>query len=176
MAAGPLDIVDCCCFSIIYAVAAFGLKWYQYKMEAEGWRRSGAYNQLQSGIDPTTGETLYGIPHISEAAAKAMEHAPGMFAYGSQPEGLLAKLVCNWMGDNGFMKKLDCQARNIWLHGHILWTKGKVVRKYIENDEPLVDLELIAENQDGVLIMPATCTVRLDSYTHPSQPHQGYER
>ena len=111
-----------------------------------------------------------------EAAAQAMEHAPGMFAYGSQPEGLLAKLVCNWMGDNGFMKKLDCQARNIWLHGHILWTKGKVVRKYIENDEPLVDLELIAENQDGVPIMPATCTVRLDSYTHPSRPNQGYER
>lgn len=173
LAAGPLDIVDCAIFDVgIYLNPAFGLKWYQAMKTAEAWRKSGSQSQLMRGVDPVTGEIMYGDPHLNEAAAQLMENVPGGIALGSHVEGLMAKLVCNWMGDDGFVKRLDCQMRNIWLWGHILWLKGKVVRKYIENREPLVDLELEAVNQDGLLIMPCKATVRLFSREHPPEPSE----
>ena len=62
----------------------------------------------------------------------------------------------------------------MWLYGQILWLNGKVVRKYIENGEPLVDLELRAENQDGFLVMPAAATVRLLSREHRTETSEAY--
>jgi hypothetical protein len=69
------------------------------------------------------------------------------------------------MGDDGFLKKLECQARRINIVGDTNWITGNVVRKYIEEGEHLVDLKLKSENQDGIIHMPATATVRLLSRT-----------
>jgi hypothetical protein len=41
------------------------------------------------------------------------------------------------------------------------WAKGKVTRKYVENGEHLVDLEVWSENQRGQLHTQGAATVRL---------------
>jgi acyl dehydratase len=116
-------------------------------------------------IDPETNVRCgAALIHVSDAIARA-QGVPYCVAFSAQSEGNLTHLICNWMGDNGFLKKLECQARRINIIGDTNWLKGNVVRKYIENDEYLVDLKVWAENQDGIVHMPATATVRLLSRT-----------
>jgi hypothetical protein len=69
------------------------------------------------------------------------------------------------MGDDGFLKVLEAQSRRINSHGDTSWMKGKVTKKYVDNDEHLVDLDVHCENQDGVKHMTGTATVRLPSRT-----------
>jgi hypothetical protein len=40
-----------------------------------------------------------------------------------------------------------------------------VIKKYEENGEHLVDLDVHCENQDGLIMMPGSATVRLPSRT-----------
>lgn len=116
-------------------------------------------------IDPETNVRCgAALIHVSDAIARA-QGVPYCIAFSAQSEGNIAHLICNWMGDDGFLKKLECQARRINIIGDLNWVKGKVVRKYIENDEYLVDLQLWIENQDHIIHMPAIATVRLLSRT-----------
>ena len=74
-------------------------------------------------------------------------------------------MLYNWMGDEGFLKRLDCQFRVPAIHGDALWMKGKVANKSSEGSEHLVDLEVHCENQDGLILVPGKATVRLLSRT-----------
>ncbi len=87
------------------------------------------------------------------------------FGYGAQIEGLLCRLLCNWMGDDGFVKKLDCQFRVPAILGDALHLKSKVTNKSSEGGEHLVDLDVHCENQDGLMLVPGKATVRLLSRT-----------
>ena len=102
--------------------------------------------------------------HVSDNAAR-VQGVPHAIAFAAQAEGNVCHSITNWMGDDGFLKRLDCQARHINLVGNTNWINGHVVKKYIEDGEYLVDLELKMEDQDGNLIIPATATVRLLSKT-----------
>jgi hypothetical protein len=67
------------------------------------------------------------------------------------------------MGDDGWVKRLDMQDRGVRFFGDMMYVKGKIVRKYVEDGEHVVDLECLAETQDGVLITKGTATVKLIS-------------
>jgi hypothetical protein len=82
-----------------------------------------------------------------------------------QIEGLLSRMLCNWMGDDGFLRKLDDRVPILPIVGDVLCNKGKVTRKYVEGDEHLIDLEVRCENLDGEILMPGNATVRLASRT-----------
>ena len=116
--------------------------------------------------DPETNAPIgAALIHVYDSGAR-VQGVPYAAAFSAQSEGCIAHLICNWMGDDGFLKRLDCQARRINILGDTNWITGNVVKKYIEDDEHLVDLNLKTENQDGVLIVQATATVRLLSKTH----------
>jgi acyl dehydratase len=116
-------------------------------------------------VDPETNVTypVAGI-HVSDANARA-QGVPYAAGFSAQLEGNVTHLITDWMGDDGFLKKLDCQIRRILILGDAIWLRGNVVKKYIEGDEHLVDLKIWVENQDHITIMPATATVRLLSRT-----------
>jgi hypothetical protein len=58
--------------------------------------------------------------------------------------------MTNWMGDGGFLKKLDVQVRRFNIVGETTWCKGKVISKYIKDDGlPMVECQIWAENQRG---------------------------
>ncbi len=122
-------------------------------------------NKDMAVIDPETNvPTPAALIHVSDANARA-QGVPYAACFSAQSEGNIAHMICNWMGDDGFLKMLDCQARRINIVGDLNWIKGNVVKKYVENGEHLVDLKVWAENQDGIIHMPATATVRLLSKT-----------
>lgn len=74
---------------------------------------------------------------------------------------LLAVMLTNWMGEEGFLKRLGCQHRAMDFPGHTLVASGKVAKKYINDGLGYVDLDVKVENQKGEISCPGTATVIL---------------
>ena len=156
---GPLTVMDSTAFFYGVYSCAFGVKWALMKAAGFGI------------VDSETGEQrMGGEVHLRDSAR---DKADAM-GFGAHQEGAVAHLLCNWMGDDAFCKRFDAQSRRPWDFGDLNWIKGKVTRKYIDNDEHLVDLELWAENQDGVVQMPVSATVLLVSREDWGSPSQTY--
>ncbi|MFC1942190.1 MaoC family dehydratase N-terminal domain-containing protein [Chloroflexota bacterium] len=107
-----------------------------------------------------------GPPIIGLARAETSQLAHGVADpedFGPQRTGWLGQAVTDWMGDDATLKKFSCQIRGPNMMGDINTIKGKVVKKYIENGEHLVDCELFCENQGGNVSAPGWATVILPS-------------
>lgn len=128
-----------------------------------GWERRNArpgYGML----DPeTNGWIAGGIVHLVDMD-NGLSGGPAV-GFFSQIEGLLGRMICNWMGDDGFLKLLDCEFPSYPIHGEVFSCKGLVKNKYTEGVEHLVALEVRCENMDGMLIGRGNATVRLPSRT-----------
>ncbi len=146
---GPLQITDAVAGSLV-GWGAFAAGWLEVKKQLG-----------RAIIDPETGEYQHGVVwHYNDAIAQ-LAGLPRAQGFGVQSEASLAHLACNWMGDDGWVKRLDIQDRGVRLFGDMMYVKGKVVKKHVENGEHVVDLQLWAETQDGILITKGTATVRL---------------
>ena len=79
-------------------------------------------------------------------------------------ETWLIHLCTDWMGDDAWLWKLECEFRGFNYVGDTHHLTGTVVRKHLaEGDRPAVDLELAATNQRGTVTSPGTATVLLPS-------------
>jgi len=151
---GPLDPTDNLAFmAAIQFVPGFGLKWDIIKADPT-W----------CTINPETNEYHFGAEtHLIDWIARLRV---GANAYGlaAMSEGLLCHLITNWMGDDGILKRLECRQRRLNHLGDVSWMKGKVTKKYTDNGEHLVDLELYCENQANIVHMDGSATVQLMSH------------
>lgn len=112
-------------------------------------------------IDSYTG--LADVPelvHMEDTRAQEIG-LPGAYDYGCQRISWLSNVITNWMGDDGFLKRLKGTLRRFNVIGDTTWCKGKVIKKYIENNEHLVDIDCWAENQRGEKTLVGLATVRL---------------
>jgi hypothetical protein len=114
--------------------------------------------------EPETGAYLgdwYWHASDAEAQRRGMAYAVGE---GKQNQTAVSHAITNWMGDDGFVKKLTLHildANWIAYHGDMAWAKGKVAKKYVENGEHLVDLDIWSENQRGQLHTQGSATIKL---------------
>jgi len=82
--------------------------------------------------------TLVGWPYdfqLSEPVDPWLSEARGMpymFGMGSIKLGFCAHLLSNWMGDDGFIRRLKVNVLEPYIYGDALWIKGEVVDKYKE--------------------------------------------
>lgn len=149
---GPIDMCDASAGMIVNYPYAYAIKWAVMRKELQ-----------HHPVDPETGEYRYRRDwHYEDALAQVMG-APYAFQEGTRNESMLAHLVTNWIGDDGFVKVFDCQNRRINILGNMNYLRGRVARKYIKDGEHLVDLRVWAENQDGLVNTNGTVTVRLIS-------------
>ncbi len=82
-------------------------------------------------------------------------------------ETWLIHLCTDWMGDDAWLWKLDCEFRQFNYVGDTQWLHGRIVRKYLaEGGRPAVDLELWARNQRGEITTPGHATILLPSREH----------
>ena len=72
-------------------------------------------------------------------------------------------LLTNWVGDAGFVRHVGATLPALNMVGDLSTFQGKVVKKYSDDGEHLVDIEAWALNQDGVKNTAGTATVRLPS-------------
>jgi acyl dehydratase len=105
----------------------------------------------------------FGVPeppervHWDEALARAVG-VPRPYDYGPERVAWLGHLVTNWMGDAGFLRRLNVQVLRHNLIGDTTWCRGRVTGK---REDGVVDLALRAENQRGETTAAGTAEVVL---------------
>jgi acyl dehydratase len=95
-----------------------------------------------------------GVPDVPERVHWENEFAqqigaPAAYDYGPQRISWLSQLITNWMGDDGFLKKLEVEVRRFNIVGDTTWCRGKATHKYQQGDQSMVECQVWAENQRG---------------------------
>ncbi|MBE0415626.1 MAG: dehydratase [Dehalococcoidia bacterium] len=135
------------------------------------------YEDVEAGMDmpplvkhPTTKQLVqwagasgdYYELHYDKDFARA-QGFPDVLVHGKLKFGLLGQLITDWIGEEGFLKKLGCSYRGTDHPGEDLVCKGKVTNKYVEDDQHLVECEIWVENGKGEKTTPGKATVILPS-------------
>ena len=102
----------------------------------------------------------FGQGHHDPKVASAVG-MPGVYDNGWMRIGWAQQMLTDWMGDDGFLKVIDCSIKLPNVVGDVLRMTGKVTGKRMEGGESLVDVELRAERHDGELSMTGFGTMAL---------------
>ena len=110
----------------------------------------------------------FGIPDCPERVHWEEEFAlevgaPGAYDYGPERTSWMTHQLTNWMGDTGFLHKSSCKIRRHNPEGDMLFIKGSVKRKFVENGKHMVEIEQEARNQDDELSVVGSGMVVLPS-------------
>lgn len=111
--------------------------------------------------------------HFDDAFAN-MAGVSKPIVHGALKRQWLIQLVTSWMGDEGTLKKFSCQYRGMdWPRtmkdtenpqdGETWSCAGTVSRKYVDNEEHLVELEIWVENGKGERTTRGSATIALPS-------------
>jgi acyl dehydratase len=73
----------------------------------------------------------------------------------------LTKMVVDWIGNTGLLKKLGYRVIVMGFPGDVLVCRGMVVKKHQRTGENLVDCDIWVENQDKVKVALGSATVSL---------------
>jgi acyl dehydratase len=105
---------------------------------------------------------VHGGRHGYDRAAQ-FEGGPRAWIYNVQSRYPMCRLITNWTGDDGFVCKFGW--RHIWRTpvGDALLINGKVLKKYVEDGDHLVDLSVWCLNLRGTITDMALATVKLIS-------------
>ncbi len=111
--------------------------------------------------------------HYDDSFAESMGVGKPI-VHGALKRQWLVQMLTTWIGDEGFLKKFSCSYRAMdWPRlmkstlepheGETWWCKGKVTKKYVEDDEHYVDCDIRIENGKGEVTTPGKTTVILPS-------------
>ena len=85
----------------------------------------------------------------------------GLIVHGALKHAFLGQLVHDWIGNGGRIKRFGCSYRGMDLPNQDIMCRGTVVKKYEQDGEKLVDLQVWTENPEGKQTTPGTATVCL---------------
>ena len=88
---------------------------------------------------------------------------PDRIVHGALKHALLGRMLHEWVGAQGSVKRVACQYRGMDMVDKDVICKGAITGKRSENGENLVDLEIWTETPDGKKTTPGTATVALPS-------------
>ena len=128
-----------------------------YKPRIEQYRKHPAFFYRDPNThfpEPVSNVNLY--DYVAQAVG-----IPRAYDLGAQRISWLGHLLTNWMGDDGFLARLNVKLLLPNLFGDTQWCKGKVARKYTEDGNSLLDCDIWCENQRGERTAGGTATVRL---------------
>jgi hypothetical protein len=154
VAKGPLTMVDIIAMHMGLGLSSSGIGPLRYN-----WRQ-------RQRMPAFFVADRYGVPDVVQRVHWDHERAtelglPTSYDYGQMRTGWLIHLVTNWMGDDAWLWKLDCQSRAFNFMGDTTICAGEVVDKRIDGPHCVVDLKLSGTNQRGDITVPGTATVIL---------------
>jgi hypothetical protein len=82
---------------------------------------------------------------------------------GFQRVSWLSHPITNWMGDCGFLKRLNVRIKGFVRFGDTNWCRGKVLRTWHEGNEAGVEVEVTSRNQDHEITAQGSAVVVLPS-------------
>lgn len=154
---GPLTITDMVCWHSGMGMGLYGVK--PLRLAYENRRRIPRFFHRDELNVPDVMQRVHWDPAFARRAGN-----PTTFDYGRMRETWLIHLCTDWMGDDAWLWKLDCEFRKFNYVGDTQWVQGMVTRRYLaEGDRPAVDLRLWAQNQRGEITTPGHATVLLAS-------------
>jgi acyl dehydratase len=157
MAKGPLTVTDMICWHVGMGMGLYGVQPLRL-----GWRNRQRIPRFFHRDDLNVPDVMQRVHWDPEFARRSGN--PTTFDYGRMRETWLIHLCTDWMGDDAWLWKLDCEFRLFNYVGDTQWLRGTVTRRYLaEGDRPAVDIELRADNQRGELTTPGHATILLPS-------------
>lgn len=100
--------------------------------------------------------------HWDSELARAVG-VPAAYDYGPERISWLGHLMTDWIGDDGFLNRLNVQVRRHNIVGDLTVCNGTVTRKWAEDGKHFVEVRVIAENQRGEHTAIGTAVVTLPS-------------
>ena len=88
---------------------------------------------------------------------------PERIVHGALKHALLGRMLQEWIGYGGRVKQVACQYRGMDMVNQDVICKGVVTRKYRQDGENLVELEVWTETPEGRKTTPGTAVVSLPS-------------
>ena len=154
MLKGPLTVTDMICW---YSGGGHS---YQAHRRAEMHRKR---HPADAYVNPETGaQDSAARGHTEEKMAREVG-MPGGYDVGPQRISWMGQLMTNWIGDDGFVRRLNVSLRRPNIFGDLSWCRGKVLDKRVEEGVHLVDLEVLVENQLNEVTAKGTAVVELPS-------------
>ncbi len=101
------------------------------------------------------------IHYNKEAALK--EGLPDIIVHGRLKSSFLCQMLTDWMGEEGFLKKIAIQHRGMDILGKSLTCKGRVLKKYVQEGKYYIECEIWAENSEGQKTVPGSAILTLPS-------------
>jgi acyl dehydratase len=102
----------------------------------------------------------YVLIHMDSEYAKNTAKLPDVIVMGNLKLAYIANMLQDWIGEDGWVRKLGVDYRKMDTVHSALTAKGKVAKKFEEDGKHLVDLDVWIENEDGVTT-PGRATVEL---------------
>ena len=157
---GPLRVTDMVCWHVGVGMGLYGVRalrlGYQQRQRVPRFFRPDELNV------PDVQQRVHWDPEWARRAGN-----PAVYDYGRMRETWLIHLCTDWMGDDAWLWKLDCEFRRFNYVGDTHWMRGRVTRTYLaEGDRPAVDLDVWGENQRGETTTPGHATILLSSREH----------
>jgi acyl dehydratase len=158
MLKGPLNITDMICW---YSGGGHS---YQAHRRATIHRKR---HPADAYVDPVTGAQDSAARGHAEAGMAREVGMPGSYDVGPQRISWLGQLMTNWIGDDGFLRRLNVSLRRPNIFGDVSWCRGTVMGKRVEDGVHLADLELRVVNQLDETTAKGEATVELPSRAAP---------
>jgi hypothetical protein len=160
MVKGPLTVTDMVCWHAGMGMGLYGVR--PLRLAYQNRKRIPRFFHRDPQNVPDVMQRVHWDPEFARRSGN-----PTTFDYGRMRETWLIHLCTDWMGDDAWLSKLDCEFRRFNYVGDTQWLRGRVVRKHVAPGErAAVDLDLEAVNQRGELTTPGHATVLLPSRTH----------
>jgi acyl dehydratase len=160
MVKGPLTVTDMVCWHVGMGMGLYDVK--ALALGAANRRRIPRFFHRDELNVPDVMQRVHWDPEFARKTGN-----PTTYDYGRMRETWLIHLCTDWMGDDAWLWKLECEFRGFNYVGDAHHLTGTIVRKYLaDGDRPAVDLELRAENQRGTITSPGRATVLLPSREH----------
>jgi acyl dehydratase len=154
---GPLTVTDIVCWHVGMGMGLYGVR--PLRLAAENRRRIPRFYHRDSQGIPDVMQRVHWDPEFAKRSGNATT-----FDYGRMRETWLIHLCTDWMGDDAWLWKLDCEFRAFNYLGDTQRLAGRVVRKYLaDGDRTAVDLDIEAVNQRGERTTPGHATILLPS-------------
>lgn len=88
---------------------------------------------------------------------------PAAYDYGPERISWLGHLMTNWIGDDGFLRRLNVQVRHHNIVGDLTTCEGAVSRCYVEDGKHLVEVDVKGTNQNGEVTIVGNSVAELPS-------------
>ena len=99
--------------------------------------------------------------HMDPDYAKNVAKLPDVIVMGNLKLAYIANAITGWAGEEGSIRKISIEYRRMDTVNTTITAKGKVTKKYQQDGENLVDLEVWVENEAGEVTTPGSAVVSL---------------